>query len=85
MCFTKVPTQQHNYRPQQRQQLRIIQVTSKPLHPNNSNDDEHLYVLSHDTCGSKIPTMSAMINVIPVDMIINTGASIDILDEMTYH
>ena len=29
--------------------------------------------------------MSAVINEIPVDMIINTGASIDILDEMVYH
>ena len=60
-------------------------MTSKPLDPNNSNDDEHMYVLSHDTCGWKIPTMSAMINKIPVDMIINTGTSIDILDEMACH
>ena len=60
-------------------------MTSKPLDPNNSNDDEHIYVLSHDICGSKIPTMSAKINEIPVDMIINTGASIDILNELAYH
>ena len=60
-------------------------MTSKPLDPNNSNDDEHIYVLSHDTGGSKIPTMSVKINEIPVDMIINTGTSIDILNELAYH
>ena len=33
----------------------------------------------------KIPTMSAVIIEIPVDMIINTDASTDILDETVYH
>ena len=49
-----------------------------------SSDDEYLYVLSQDTCRSKILTMSVMINEIPVDMIIDTDTSIDILDEMAY-
>ena len=52
--------------------------------PDSSSDDEYLYILSQDTCGSKIPTMSVTINEIPVDMIIDTGASIDILDETAY-
>ena len=82
ICFTKGPTQQHSYRLQQRQQSCVNQLTSKPLDPNNSNDEHlHVYVLNHDTCGSKILTMSTMISEIPVDMIINTGASVDILDE----
>ena len=46
-----------------------------------TSDDKYLYVQSKDTHGSKIPTMSVMINEIPVDMIINTDVSIDILDE----
>ena len=74
MCLTKVPTQQP----------RINQMTSEPLDSDSSSDDEYLYVLSQDTHGSKIPMMSVMISEIPVDMIIDTGASIDILDEMAY-
>ena len=84
MCLTQVPTQQHSYRPQQRQQPRVNQVTSEPVDPESSSDDEYLYVLSQDAHGSRIPTMSVMINEIPVDMIIDTGASIDILDETAY-
>ena len=75
MCLTKVPQQQG-------QQSHVNQVTSDP---DSSSDDEYLYVLSQDTHGSKIPRMSVMINEIPVDMIIDTGASIDILDETAYH
>ena len=54
--------------------------------PDSSSDYDikYLYVLSQDTRESKIPTMSVMINEIPVDMIIDTGASIDILDETAY-
>ena len=84
MCLTQVPTQQHSYRPQQRQQPRVNQVTSEPVDPESSSDDEYLYILSQDACGSRIPTMSVIINEIPVDMIIDTGASIDILDETAY-
>ena len=59
-------------------------MTSEPIDSDSSSDDEYLYVLSHDTHGSKIPIMSVMIGEIPVDMIIDTGASIDILDETAY-
>ena len=84
MCLTQVPTQQHSYRPQQRQQPRVNQVTSEPVDPDSSSDDEYLYVLSQDAYGSRIPTMSVMISEIPVDMIIDTGASVNILDETAY-
>ena len=60
-------------------------MTSEPVDPESSSDDEYLYILSQDARGSRIPTMSVMINEIPVDMIIDTGASIDILDETAYH
>ena len=75
MCLTKVP----------RQQPCVNQVTSEPIDSDSSSDDEYLYVLSQDTYGSKIPPMSVMISEILVDMIINTGASIDIVDETAYH
>ena len=73
MCLTKVPQQQG-------QQSHVNQVTADP---DSSSDDEYLYVLSRDTHGSKIPRKSVMIN--EIDMIIDTGASIDILDETAYH
>ena len=53
--------QQYRYRPQQRQQPGVNQVTSEPTDPDSSSDDEYLYVLSQDTPGSKISTMSVMI------------------------
>ena len=71
MCLTKVP----------RQQPCVNQVTSEPIDCDTSSDDEYLYVLNQDTRGSKIPKM---ISEIPVGMVINTGASIDILDETAY-
>ena len=73
MCLTQVPTQQHSYRPQQRQQPYVNQVTLEPVDPDSSSDDEYLYVLSQDASRSTIPTMSVMISEIPVDMIIDTG------------
>ena len=60
-------------------------MTSELTDSDSSSDDAHLYVPSQDICGSKIPTISVMISEIPVDMIINTGISIDILDETAYH
>ena len=42
MCLTQVPTQQHSYRPQQRQQPRVNQVTLEPVDPDSSSDDEYL-------------------------------------------
>ena len=42
MCLTKVPTQQHSHRPQQRQKTSINQVTSEPTDPDSSSDDEYL-------------------------------------------
>ena len=48
-------------------------MTSEPVDPDSSSDDEYLYVLSQDAYISRIPTMSVMISEIPVDMIIDTG------------
>ena len=42
--LTKVSTQQHNYRSQQRQQPYVNQVTSVPINPDSSSADKYLYV-----------------------------------------
>ena len=49
--------------------------------PESSSNDEYLYALNHR---SSIPQVTVHINEISVDMIVDTGASIDILDEDTY-
>ena len=87
MCLTKGSTQQHSHKPQQRQPTHVNQVTSEPTDPDSSTDDEYLQCIcpEYRYTRIKIPTMSAVINEIPVDMTINTGASNDILDKMVYH
>ena len=42
MCLTKVPTQQHSHKPQQRQPTHVNQVTSEPTDPDSSADNEYL-------------------------------------------
>ena len=56
-------------------------MASAPAEPDSSSDDKYLYVTSQV---SKIPTVAVKINEITVNMIIDTGASIDILDESAY-
>ena len=45
--------QKQNYRPQQKQQPHVNQMTSEPVDTDSSSDDEYLHVLSQDTHGSK--------------------------------
>ena len=56
-------------------------MASTPAKPDSSSDDKYLCVMSRDTSALKYPTVSVIINEIPVNMIIDTGASTDILDE----
>ena len=85
MCLTKAPTNQQGHRPQKKKPPSSVNhVASEPDKPDSSSDDEYLYVMSQDTSASKIPIVSVKINKITIDMIIDTGASIDILDETAY-
>ena len=52
-----------------------------PVKPDSSSDD---YVMSQDKSTLKTLTVSIKINEILINMIIDTGASIDILNETTY-
>ena len=85
MCLTKPQTHQQSYRPQQNEQPSSAnQMASKPGKADSSSDDEYLYVMSQDKSAPKIPTVSVTINEIPIDMMIDTGASIDIMDKTAY-
>ena len=50
----------------------------------SSSDDEYLYTMRQDENTLSIPKISIEINEVTVDMIVDTGASTDILDEVTY-
>ena len=50
----------------------------------SSSDDEYLYVLRQDKTQVKTPTVSLKIDDTIVEMIVDTGASTDILDEATF-
>ena len=77
--FAKVclSTENYVYKPKRqgyRQEQKLNQVTVIPSDETSSSDDEYLYTTGQDR--SKIPT---------VQMIVDTGASTDILDEETFN
>jgi len=53
--------------------------------PNSSSGDEYMYAMNIESPVSKVPTVLVQISGTTVSMIIDTGASIDILDEATYN
>ena len=53
--------------------------------PDSSSDNEYMYAVNIESPVSKVPTVSVQISGIMVNTIIDTGASIDILDEATYN
>ena len=56
----------------------------KAADSNSSSDDEYMHTLSLSSTVSKVPTVSVNINNIPIDMIVDTGTSIDVLDESAF-
>lgn len=83
MCCTKVTTRTQNT--QQRCGVNQISSELPADEPESSSDDEYLYALNQNRTRSSIPQVTVHINKISVDMIVDTGASIDILDEDTYN
>ena len=66
-------------------QSHVRQVATQ-LHPDltDSSDDEYLYTLG-DSDSSKTPTVSVLVNNVPVQMMIDTGASANIMDESSFN
>ena len=86
MCRSKLTIPQQ--RTQQRNnQGRVNHVSSElpAAEPESSSDEEYLYVMSQNSNRYLIPRVTVNINEISVDMVVDTGASIDILDEGTYN
>ena len=49
----------------------------------SSSDEEYLYSTSKDK--SKVPTADVRVNDVEIEMIVDTGATTDVLDESTFH
>ena len=81
MCRTKVLTQTQSSQRSIQEGVKQVSCKVPVAESESSSDDEYLYALNHK---SSIPQVTVHFNQISVDMIVDTGASIDILDEDTY-
>ena len=75
MCLT--PDNQIRDKVQQRQ-IKAVKSDSD----SSGSDEGYLYSTSRDK--SKIPTVNVKVNDVEIEMIVDTGASTDILDEDTF-
>ena len=83
MCLTK-PTSKPNHQQQRSQKANVKQVSAAQEELASSSDDEYLYTMNHGSNAPKIPKASVKIGHVVVEMVIDTGATTDILDEATY-
>ena len=86
MCLTKSSTklcqqQQH----QRSQKADVNQVSTAQEQLTSSSDDEYLYTMTYGSNVPKIPKASVEIDKVEVEMIMDTSATTDILNETTYH
>ena len=68
--------------PQRSQKPKLCQVTATKDDSLSSSDDGYLYSTGKDR--SKIPSVNVKINDTDVEMIVDTGAPTDIIDEPTF-
>ena len=78
MCRTKVITQTRSTQRSTQEGVKQVSCELPAAEPESSSDNEYLNALNHR---SSIPQVTVHINEISVDMIVDTGASIDILDD----
>ena len=76
VCFSKSVAPQHT------QSQSVCQVTKANL-DTSSSEDEYLYVLGNPV-NAKTPAITVFVNGTPIRMMIDTGASADILDEKSF-
>ena len=83
MCLTKSAAKPRHQQ-QCSQRANVNQVSGAQEELASSNDDEYPYTMNHGSNAPKIPKASVKISDIVVEMVIDTGATTDILDEATY-
>ena len=62
----------------------VSAVSSQQQSNDSSSEDEYLYTLEDDLQCTKTPEVQILLNGIPIEMIIDTGAATDIIDEGTF-
>lgn len=87
MCLSKrarevKPTASQGGRRSQVHQVRV-QPEIQPTSSNESSDDEYLFTLGRDG-DKKVPKITVTVNGVPIDMMIDTGASTNIMDEAAF-
>ena len=64
--------------------IRQVQEQEESHHEADSSEEEYLFTCMNKADG-KMPKVKVKINDIPITMIVDTGASLDIIDEVTFH
>ena len=85
MCLSKANAKQPQRPKAPNTGPRIRQVSAHEADTSSSSDDEYLYTLEHAGTSAKTPTVQIQIEGFTVDMIVDTGASVDILDEAMFN
>ena len=81
VCMSRtVPPATNSGANQSKSQFRVRQVETIE---SSDSSDEYLYTLGNPA-GSKTPVTSVLINSVPIKMMIDTGASTDIIDEHSF-
>ena len=84
VCLTKSSTRPRQQRQHQRsQKADVNQVSMAQEQVASSSDDEYLYTMNYGSNVPKTPKASVEIDKVEVEMIVDTGATTDILDETT--
>ena len=90
VCFSNLNkthgrNNRHRRPPQHSSKSHIHQVSSEQCeHISSSSDDEYLYTLNNNSTDTKTLEVCVKVNGISIKMIVDTGASTDILDENTF-
>lgn len=85
MCLSKMTTKQSQQPKAHGKKSHIRQVSAQENDASSSSDDEYLYTLEQGALSAKTLTIPVQVSGVTVDMIIDTGASADILDETTFN
>ena len=80
MCLSKSTVRPH----QRSQKTNVNQVQEETASSSDESNDEYLYTMNYDSNVPKIPKVSVKIDDVVAEMIVDTGATTDILDEATY-
>jgi hypothetical protein len=78
--------QQEDRRPSKKyHKKKVPKIYGKPSRSESSSEDEFNFILK-PTCRDKTtPQVQISVNTTPINMVIDTGASIDIIDELAFN